>query len=190
MRDKDGELAPVAFVPHNFSGGMVEPTEAEQQERERLAAERQTSESLTATETIVGKVSTSEIPPPIVRGFGEDYREFPDEMLTDINVEKLVSYLKNSGPEVCQSLPWFRQAGHRALVGRFHHLLFEPRRRPLSLRLHILLLAGRGQANSHAQREELQSFLHASPACRSPIQLGGRSRSNQADRSLDLRDDD
>jgi pyroglutamyl-peptidase len=107
MRDKDGKLAPVAFVPHNFGGGMVEPTEAERQERERLAAERQTVESLKATETPVGEVSAPEIPPPIVRGFEGDCTEFPDEMLTDIDVEKVISHLKNSGPEVCQSPPCF-----------------------------------------------------------------------------------
>ena|ERR1700722_18736498 len=98
MRDKDGKLAPVAYVPPMYPGsGIVGPTEAERLEKERLAAEAQ------AISGSVGK-SVPEITAPIVRGFGEDYREFPDEMQTDLDVEKLIYDIKNSGPEVCHSL--------------------------------------------------------------------------------------
>jgi len=103
MKDKDGHLAPVAFVSPTYPvGGMVDPTAAERMARERLNAEKQEKEKLETErlerESPVGK-SVSEMPLPIIRGFGEVYREFPDEMQTDIDVEKLIYDIKNAGPE-------------------------------------------------------------------------------------------
>jgi pyroglutamyl-peptidase len=87
MKDAAHKLAPIV-LPAEFSGkGMVEPSEAERQERERLAASTNAME-------IAGDSLTP------TRGFGEGYREFAEEMYTDIDVEKLVHELKRSGIEV------------------------------------------------------------------------------------------
>jgi pyroglutamyl-peptidase len=93
MMDKDGALSPLAYLPPAY---IVGPMEAERLERQRLAAE---------TQALSGTVAkaVSEIPGPIVRGFGEDYRDFPEEMQTDIDVEKLIYYIKGTGSEVRSS---------------------------------------------------------------------------------------
>jgi hypothetical protein len=89
---------------------MVGPMEAERLERQRLAAETQ---ALSGT---VGK-TVPDIPVPIVRGFGEEYRDFPDEMQTDIDVEKLITHMKTLGTEVGSSLSCC-YASHSSVVHR------------------------------------------------------------------------
>ena len=97
MRDADYKLAPIAFVPPTYGGsGIISPMDAERLDRQKHSADTQ------ALSTAVGK-AVPEISGPIVRGFGEKYREFPEEMQTDIDVERLVADIKSSGPEVGSS---------------------------------------------------------------------------------------
>jgi hypothetical protein len=115
MMDKDGALAPLAYLSPAY---MVGPMEAERLERQRLAAETQ------ALSGAVAK-SVSEIPGPIIRGFGEDYRDFPEEMQTDIDVEKLIYYIKGTGSEVCSG-PCILSIIHFWVpTGRVYFLLLE-----------------------------------------------------------------
>ena len=105
--DKDGKLPPAAFVSQSSTGEILEPRDVERHSREFL--------------TGPDPEAPPEIPAPTVYGFGAAYQEFPDEMLTHIDVEKLIYDIKNSGPEVCNATS--RSVSHAKTICRIHSQL-------------------------------------------------------------------
>lgn len=89
MKDATGSHAPIVRVTReensNSNRGQSEPSAMERMERARL------SEYL-----IEPPVDGTE---PPKRGFGKGYESFPEEIFTEIDVEKLVHHLKKSGVE-------------------------------------------------------------------------------------------
>jgi hypothetical protein len=95
-------LAPIAYIPADQTPGSSEevgPTETERGRKERLPrGERMPSAGLV-------EIFNSETLTPPVRGFGKEYyKDFPEEMLTDVDVEKLIHDLRRSGTEVNESV--------------------------------------------------------------------------------------
>jgi len=90
MKDATGCLAPIVRVTRdensNPNRGPSEPSEMERMERARLS-EYDIEVPVDGTE-------------PPKRGFGKGYELFPEEIYTEIDVEKLVHHLKRSGIEV------------------------------------------------------------------------------------------
>jgi hypothetical protein len=74
---------------------MVGPMEAE-----RLLEMQRPAEETQALSPTVGETAPDKTPVPIVRGFGKEYRDFPDEMQTDIDAEGLATHMKTLGIEV------------------------------------------------------------------------------------------
>jgi pyroglutamyl-peptidase len=106
MKDASGHLAPV-YVPSSkkpedagspkshpgadsppvgISRGLPSPSDAEMRERELYPA------------AVVDAPMGVEKPP--IRGFGEGYERFPNEIETGIDVEQLCKYVKQSNPKV------------------------------------------------------------------------------------------
>ncbi|KAG6372346.1 hypothetical protein JVT61DRAFT_7786 [Boletus reticuloceps] len=86
MKDANGCHAPVVRVAREeVIRGPSEPSPEERMERARLGY------------TIEGPIDGTE---PPKRGFGKGYESFPEEIYTDVDVEKLVNHLKTSGVEV------------------------------------------------------------------------------------------
>ncbi|KAG0707309.1 hypothetical protein DFH29DRAFT_23183 [Suillus ampliporus] len=89
MKDATGCLAPVVRVTREENAssnrGQSEPSEMERMERARLIEYN-----------IQAPVDGTE---PPKRGFGKGYELFPEEIFTEIDVEKLVHHLKKSGIE-------------------------------------------------------------------------------------------
>ena len=86
MKDANGCHAPVVRVAREEPIRVPsEPSPAERLERARLGYD------------IDGPIDGSE---PPKRGFGKGYELFPEEISTDVDVEKLVHHLKQSGVEV------------------------------------------------------------------------------------------
>jgi len=86
MKDANGCLAPlVRIASDDAKRRPVEPSEAERIERARLG------EYALETTTDGGELPK--------RGFGKGYENFPEEIYTDIDVEKLVQHLKKEGIE-------------------------------------------------------------------------------------------
>ncbi|KAG1732195.1 uncharacterized protein EDB91DRAFT_1152111 [Suillus paluster] len=89
MKDATGCLAPIVRVTRDESSnpnrGQSEPSEMERMERARLI-EYDIDAPVDGTE-------------PPKRGFGKGYESFPEEIFTEIDVEKLVHHLKKSGIE-------------------------------------------------------------------------------------------
>jgi len=99
MKDATGCLAPIVRVMREESSnpnhGQSEPSMMERMERARLSGY-----------DIEAPVDGTE---PPKRGFGKGYETFPEEIYTDIDVEKLVHHLKKSGiDQIYSSL----DAGH------------------------------------------------------------------------------
>jgi pyroglutamyl-peptidase len=90
MKDATGCLAPIVRVARednsNPNHGQSEPSAMERMERARLSGY-----------DIEAPVDGTE---PPKRGFGKGYETFPEEIHTDIDVEKLVHHLKRSGIDV------------------------------------------------------------------------------------------
>ncbi|KAF9227431.1 peptidase C15, pyroglutamyl peptidase I-like protein [Gyrodon lividus] len=111
MKDAKGCHAPIVRVTREeASRGSSEPSEAERMERARLGY------------VIEGPIDGSE---PPKRGFGKGYESFPEEIYTDVDVEKLVHHLKGSGVEqIYSSL----DAGHYLCDFIYYCSLAESRR--------------------------------------------------------------
>ncbi|KAF8844271.1 peptidase C15, pyroglutamyl peptidase I-like protein [Paxillus ammoniavirescens] len=111
MKDAKGCHAPIVRVTREeASRGSSEPSEAERMERSRLGY------------VIEGPIDGSE---PPKRGFGKGYESFPEEIYTDVDVEKLVHHLKKSGVEqIYSSL----DAGHYLCDFIYYCSLAESRR--------------------------------------------------------------
>lgn len=87
MKDADGKLAPAArSSPKDFSRRPDGPSLAENIERERLGLD------------MVEIIGDTSIRPS--RGFGAAYENFPEEIMTEIDVTRLVQDLRQSGIEV------------------------------------------------------------------------------------------
>lgn len=90
MKDANGCQAPVVRVSRDeASRGPSEPSPEERLERARLGY-------------INGPIDGAE---PPKRGFGKGYESFPEEIYTEVDVEKLVNHLKKSGVEVSTLFP-------------------------------------------------------------------------------------
>lgn len=86
MKDANGCHAPIVRVAGDEASRRPSvPSPAERMERARLGYE------------IEGPIDGGE---PPKRGFGKGYELFPEEIYTDVDVEKLVHHLKKSGVEV------------------------------------------------------------------------------------------
>ncbi|KAF8444519.1 hypothetical protein L210DRAFT_3443730, partial [Boletus edulis BED1] len=111
MKDANGCHAPVVRVAREeVIRGPSEPSPEERMERARLGY------------TIEGPIDGAE---PPKRGFGKGYESFPEEIYTDVDVEKLVNHLKTSGvEEVYSSL----DAGHYLCDFIYYCSLAESRR--------------------------------------------------------------
>jgi pyroglutamyl-peptidase len=96
MKDANGKLAPVVrSSPKDFSRRPDGPSAAENMERERLGLEPlETSGDTTIRPT---------------RGFGAAYENFPEEIMTELDVTRLVQDLRRSGVEQIYSS---MDAGH------------------------------------------------------------------------------
>ncbi|KAF9241513.1 hypothetical protein BU15DRAFT_87108 [Melanogaster broomeanus] len=111
MKDANGCHAPIVRIKREEGGrGSSEPSEAERMERVRLGYD------------IECLIDGSE---PPKRGFGKGYEPFPEEIYTDVDVEKLVHHLKQSGVEqIYSSL----DAGHYLCDFIYYCSLAENRR--------------------------------------------------------------
>lgn len=88
MKDANGCHAPIVPVAReDASRRPSEPSPAERMERARLGYD------------IDSPIDGGE---PPKRGFGKGYECFPEEIYTDVEVEKLVHHLKKSGVEVSE----------------------------------------------------------------------------------------
>ena len=86
MKDANCCHAPIVRVAGDEASRRPSvPSPAERMERARLGYE------------IEGPIDGGE---PPKRGFGKGYELFPEEIYTDVDVEKLVHHLKKSGVEV------------------------------------------------------------------------------------------
>ncbi|KDQ57541.1 hypothetical protein JAAARDRAFT_69654 [Jaapia argillacea MUCL 33604] len=108
MKDAQGKLAPI--VELTASGGTAEITEAERIERERLPV---------ASVDVSGDGGDQP-----VRGFGKGYEIFDEEIYTDIDVERLVAVMKESGYQIYTSM----DAGHYLCDFIYYCSLAESRR--------------------------------------------------------------
>lgn len=89
MKDANGCHAPVVRVAREEPPrSPSEPSLTERMERARLGY------------VIEGPIEGGD---PPKRGFGKGYEPFPDELYTEVDVEKLVNHLKKSGVEVSVS---------------------------------------------------------------------------------------
>jgi hypothetical protein len=107
MKDAKGQLAPVVQPakkgdepasnpeppghggdppPVGINLGLPSPSEAEKRERELYPS------------SVVDAPIGVEKPP--IRGFGEGYEKFPEEIQTDVDVEGLCKFVKASNPSV------------------------------------------------------------------------------------------
>ncbi|KAH7888771.1 hypothetical protein F5I97DRAFT_1855418 [Phlebopus sp. FC_14] len=87
MKDARGCLAPIVCIARDETHhALPEPSEAELMERARLGGNY----------SIETHIDGSEHPK---RGFGKGYEAFPEEIHTDVDVEKLVHHLKRCGIE-------------------------------------------------------------------------------------------
>lgn len=138
MKDLSGKLASlVRALPKDFSR-----VEAENTERERVGVDA-VSDGVNGIDHLTHTT----------RGFGGPaYENFPDEIMTDIDVLRLIGDLKRSGIEVykisCYAwiIPSFSSksiAGHIHIHGR----------RTLSFGFCLLLLSGRGQTERQTLRK-------------------------------------
>ncbi|KIJ61354.1 hypothetical protein HYDPIDRAFT_42757 [Hydnomerulius pinastri MD-312] len=111
MKDAKGCHAPSVRVAHDEATRVaIEISEAERMERARLGY-------------VIEPPTESGEPPK--RGFGKGYESFPDEIYTDVDVEKLVNYLKKSDVQkVYSSL----DAGHYLCDFIYYCSLAESRR--------------------------------------------------------------
>jgi len=86
MKDANGCHAPIVRVARDEASRIPsEPSPAERMERARLGYD------------IEGPIDGGE---PPKRGFGKGYESFPEEIYTDVDVERLVHHLKKCGVEV------------------------------------------------------------------------------------------
>ncbi|KAG5643598.1 hypothetical protein DXG03_000606 [Asterophora parasitica] len=134
MKDADGKLASVArSLPKDFSRNRAEDMlVAENLERERLGME------------VVESIGDTVVRP--TRGFGAAYENFPDEILTEIDVTRLVQDLKRSGIEQIYTS---MDAGHYLCDFIYYCSLAESKR----------------SANPYERRRNTQVlFLHCPPA--------------------------
>lgn len=131
MKDATGCLAPIVRVSREESSnpnhGHSEPSPMERMERARLSGY-----------DIEAPVDGAE---PPKRGFGKGYETFPEEIYTDIDVEKLVHHLKKSGIDVRVIYLYFIMSINIVLEANILVLGC----RALPLRLHLLLLTCREQ---------------------------------------------
>jgi len=124
MKDSAGTLAPIVRVSREENN---QPPEAQRMEFVRLR-----------DYTIESPVDGNDMPK---RGFGKGYESFPEEISTDIDVEKLVHHLKKCGVEVSSSslfvVPFLLSTLDLLLANIHLHGC-----RALHLRLSILLFFG------------------------------------------------
>jgi len=138
MKDAIGCLAPIVRVTReensNPNHGPSEHSPMERMERARLSGY-----------DIEAHVDGTE---PPKRGFGKGYETFPEEIYTDVDVEKLVHHLKKSGIDVRVVRVYLVMDTNTVPKAN----IFVLGRRTLPLRLHLLLLTCREQTGKWKSR--------------------------------------
>lgn len=91
FKDVDGQLAPViSNSPSPVNDGPPKVSEAVSREQERLNGDSQGPPSDGSNK-------------PVRRGFGDDYKDFPAELWSCLNVDGMINHLKSHGSEVRSS---------------------------------------------------------------------------------------
>lgn len=103
MKDSTGALAPIVRVSREENN---QPPEVQRMEFARLR-----------DYTIESPVDGTDMPK---RGFGKGYESFPEDISTDIDVEKLVHHLKKCGVEVSNSSLWSHSCCRRWICSILH----------------------------------------------------------------------
>ncbi|EMD37452.1 hypothetical protein CERSUDRAFT_114097 [Gelatoporia subvermispora B] len=104
MKDSEGQYAPIVVLPKE---GAREPGEPNQElEMERLLG---MSSTVTVRGPNGGEGDKDGVDHPPNRGFGKGYEGCPEELHTEIDVAKLINYLKETGIETVYSS---MDAGH------------------------------------------------------------------------------
>jgi hypothetical protein len=142
MKDATGKLAPIVPVsisteesgPAAGASDPISASEAQRAEMQRLGYD--------PFGRLEDPVDGGDIP---TRGLGKGYEAFDDEIHTDIDALKLVHFLKETGFEVNSDAIVAPSATHRlprsdSIIHLGHIHIYG--RRPLFMRLHLLLLSG------------------------------------------------
>jgi len=120
MKDADGQYAPVVHLPKEGPRDAAEASEVERMEQFLGLVSSPSAHGSSGGE---GGNENVEIPPN--RGFGKGYENFPEEIHTEIDVPKLINYLKETGIEQVYSS---MDAGHYICDFIFYCSLAEAKR--------------------------------------------------------------